>query len=317
MSRSPAPLRSPPVLAALADRLLGVLRRAREASRRHPAIVGVVAVTAFAVTAWLAFRSLPDGTELAVWPLVVLAVLAPLTTAANAAEYAAIGAAIGRRVDLKDAVQTAVLSSAANLLPVPGAVAVRAHRLRAAGYRRSIGATTAAGVCWLGTALAVAGLANLVTAGQASGAAALAAGALTLAGSWWLHRRSATAARPARTWLVIVACELGQVAVAAARYVVAVAALGQTATVAQSLGLAVAPVAASAVGLLPGGLGLREALAASLAALVDLPASVGAAATAVDRVVGLAVLALLAAVTLRRGVGAGAPALGDEPLVQD
>lgn len=292
----------------LLDRALAALRGVREVTRRHPTVTLVVAVAAFGVTSWLAFRSLPEGTELAAWPLVWLAVLAPLTTAGNAAEYVAIGRALGQRVGAADAVRTAVLSSAANLLPIPGAVAVRAHRLRAAGYRRSIGATTAAGICWLGTALAVAAVAHLATEREARTLVVLAAGLLTLAASWWLHARSATVPDPGVAWLLVLACELGQVAVAAVRYAFAVAALDLSASATQSLGLAVAPVAASAVGLLPGGLGLREAIAASLAALVDLPASVGAAATAVDRVVGLAVLAVLAAVALHQTRDAPLPA---------
>jgi len=96
----------------------------------------------------------------------------------------------------------------------------------------------------------------------------------------------------------------------------AVAALDVSVTAAQGLGLAVAPVAASAVGILPGGLGLREAIAASIAALVDLPAAVGGAAAAVDRVLGLVVVGLFAAVlgvTGRRGAGDGVAAPPSAP----
>ena len=49
-------------------------------------------------------------------------------------------------------------------------------------------------------------------------------------------------------------------------------------------------IAASAVGFLPGGIGLREVIAAGLAPLVGLPASLGYLSAALDRVVGLTVL---------------------------
>jgi uncharacterized membrane protein YbhN (UPF0104 family) len=106
-----------------------------------------------------------------------------------------------------------------------------------------------------------------------------------------------------RAWWWILACEVGQVAVGTARLALAVAAIGSPVDLAQAVGLAVAPVAGSAIGILPGGLGVREAIAASIAALVDLPAAVGGAAAAVDRLLGLAVVAVVVPL-VRQGTGA-------------
>jgi uncharacterized membrane protein YbhN (UPF0104 family) len=72
----------------------------------------------------------------------------------------------------------------------------------------------------------------------------------------------------------------------------------------QAVTLVIATVAAAAIGFLPSGLGVREALAALLAPVIGLPASVGLVITAVDRVVSLIVLTALSAVTAmlsRRG----------------
>ena len=52
---------------------------------------------------------------------------------------------------------------------------------------------------------------------------------------------------------------------------------------------------AAAAGILPGGFGLRELIAAALAPLVGLPASAGFAATAINRVMGIVVLAPITA----------------------
>jgi uncharacterized membrane protein YbhN (UPF0104 family) len=65
---------------------------------------------------------------------------------------------------------------------------------------------------------------------------------------------------------------------------------GQTTT------LVIATVAAAAIGFLPSGLGAREAIAALLAPIVGFPAAVGLVITAVDRLVALVVLSLMAGV---------------------
>jgi uncharacterized membrane protein YbhN (UPF0104 family) len=266
---------------------LDVVARLRRAAARARPWLLPLAFVAFVLTAGVAFASLPDGIEVHPWPLVLSALLVcPLSTAANAAEFAATAVIVGERVRPAEALRVAVISSAANLLPLPGAVAVRTHRLRkAAGYRRALAVTAAAGICWLGTALLFAGVADLVAAGRGASAVAVAAGSAGLVVSAAMIRD--------RRWWWVLASEVGQVAVGAARLGLAVAALDVSVGVRQSLGLAVAPVAGSALGILPGGLGVREAIAATIAALVDLPAAVGGAAAAVDRVLGLVVVAAL------------------------
>jgi len=272
------------------------VERARAVGSRGRRWLLPLAVLAFVVTAAVAFGNLPEDLDLRWWPIVVSAlVLSPLTTAANAGEFAATARVLGARVGAREALRVAVLSSAANLLPVPGAVAVRTHRLReAGGYRPAFRVTAAAGLCWLGVALAAAGAADGVANGRAAGAVPAAAGAACVVTAALVTRRTATTAEGRAAWWSVLAAEVGQVVVGAARLGLAVAALGYPVTVAQALGLAVAPVAASAIGVLPGGLGLREAIAATIGALVDLAAAVAGAAAALDRVVGLVVLAAVA-----------------------
>ena len=261
--------------------------RLRQATARARPWLLPVAFVAFLGTAALAFAGLPEGIEVHPWPLVVSALLVcPLSTVANAAEFAATAAIVGERVRPAEALRVAVVSSAANLLPLPGAVAVRTHRLRrAAGVRRAFAVTAGAGICWLGTALVIAGVADLLDDGRGASVVAVVAGGACVAASAVMIRH--------RGWWWVLASEIGQVVVGAARLGLAVAALDVSVGVRQSLGLAVAPVAGSAVGILPGGLGVREAIAATIAALVDLPAAVGGAGAAIDRVLGLVVVAAL------------------------
>ena len=288
----------------MTERFLALPERLRAAGSRSRRWLLPAAFVAFVAAAVLAFVSLPAGLEVEPALLVLSAlVVCPLSTVANAAEYAATGRALGRRIGAPEALRVAVLSSAANLLPLPGAVAVRTHQLRAAaGTRRAFGVTAGAGICWLGTALLAAGVADAVAHGRAASVGVIVAGAGTVGVAAVIVRGSSASDPVARrAWWWILACEVGQVAVGTARLGLAVAALGVPVDLAQALGLAVAPVAGSAVGVLPGGLGLREAIAASIAALVDLPAAVGGAAAAVDRLLGLAVVAVLAPLARRRG----------------
>lgn len=284
------------------------VERLRAFSARSKRWLLPVALLAFVVTAVVAFRSLPEGLDVRLWPLVLSAVaVTPLSTAANAAEFAATAKVLGAPVGAREALRVAVLSSAANLLPVPGAVAVRTHWLRrAGGYRRSFAVTAGAGICWLGTAVFAAGVADAIVNTRAAALAPIAIGLAIVGASAVMIRRSAA---DADAWWLVLASEVAQVAVGAARLALAVAALGVPVSIAQGLGLAVAPVAASAFGVLPGGLGLREAIAASIAALVDLPAAVGGAAAAVDRILGLVVVALLVPLARegKNGVGVEDP----------
>ena len=71
-----------------------------------------------------------------------------------------------------------------------------------------------------------------------------------------------------------------------------IVALGVEVSGGQALALTVSGAIASAAGIFPAGLGLREAMSAGVAALVDLPASVGFVAASIDRVLGLVVLGI-------------------------
>ena len=75
------------------------LERVRQAGVRSRHWLLPVAFLAFVVTAVLAFLGLPDGLEVNPLLLVVSAVIVcPLSTVANAAEFAATGRALGQPV---------------------------------------------------------------------------------------------------------------------------------------------------------------------------------------------------------------------------
>lgn len=251
----------------------------------------VVAGIVFVVGGVGAARGLAvDPTTLGWSAVAVVAVVGvPLTMVLNGLEYVVSARVVGHRVPLATAMQVAVLSTAANLLPIPGAALVRMQALRQMGaqYRRAASSTLLVALVWLGvSALLAAGLllpgrSALAWPLMAGGAAALAAGGTLL----WVEVR--TPARWCRLGAQIVAVELGAVAVTAGRLYLVLSALRVDASPGDAFVLALAAVLASALGVFPGGLGLRELLAAGLAPVVGLAASAGFLATALDRVVGL------------------------------
>ena len=231
------------------------------------------------------------------WLLVASVVGVPVTVLANALEFKASGHIVGIRVPLSEAIQVAVLAVAANLLPIPGGALVRVQALRQAGkrYRTATLATLLIAGVWIGVATLLTGLLLLAFGVRIGGLVWTAGGAAALAVAVTLA--AVRLPRGSRMPFIgaILAIEVLSVVTAGFRIYLAMLALGVEATFAASALLTFAGVVASVVGIFPGGLGLRELLGASLIPLVGLSASVGFMATAIDRILGLAVHAPLAA----------------------
>jgi hypothetical protein len=269
----------------------------------------VVAAAVFVVVAVAGWRALPaDQRHLnPLAALVVVVLLAPATTILNGLEYAGAARLVGQHPRLRSSVRVAVLGTAANLLPLPGAVLVRVEAMRrgGAGVKRSTAASAAAAMLWASAAAALAGAALVVgrpAIGAGLVALALVAGlAGTLAGMRVAGRSDVM--RPEVAVLRLFAIELGSVTVGAVRLVVIGAGLGGGIGFGQAAGLGLANIMAAAAGVFPGGLGLREALSALLAPILDLPAAVGAVAASFDRLLGLPIVVVAALALARRDSG--------------
>src|SRR3954471_24688818 len=169
---------------------------------RRPLLLAAAVV--FFVVGFLGWRALPaeDRHLNLVAALVVMVVLAPLTTLLNGLEYAGVARLVGKHPPLPRALHIAVLGTAANLLPVPGAVLVRVDALRREGtsVRRSTAASACAAFLWGAAAAVLAGLALLtshrllavllVAGGLVAGAVGVATGRRVSVGQgegvWWL-----------------------------------------------------------------------------------------------------------------------------------
>ncbi|MDZ7678645.1 MAG: hypothetical protein U5K29_08835 [Acidimicrobiales bacterium] len=260
-------------------------------------VLYLVAAAAFVAAALIGWSALPDLDQDPRWWLIAVGVVAaaPLTALVNGAEYAVTARLVGYRVGTVEATRIAILASAANLLPLPGAVAVRAQALRRRGATtgRAVWATAVAGAVWVGVALLAAGILQLDGDHRAAALTATLLGVVVVAGAavaaWTLTR-----GLPVGPVLALVAVEVASVAVGAGRYLLVVHALGFAIEPRQAIALAVAGILASLIGILPGGLGVRELLAGAIAPLVGLAASVGVIGSAVDRLIGLPALAVMA-----------------------
>ena len=307
----PGPVAAPATPGGVAGRLL----------RYRAALAGVgerrlllVAVVLFVVASAVGAANLPPVETSIRWPVLLLLPLVgvPATVAVNAWEYGVTARLLGHRVPPADAARVSVLSTAANLLPIPGAVLVRSRALRqrGTGIGAALSITTAIGVAWVGVNAVLAGGLQLVAGEPPLGAAVLAGGlvVLVLAGLWAARTRGVVLRRADVGTVLVV--EVVAVLVAAARLQLALWGLGYSPEVSQSLSLSLAGSLGSAVGFLPAGLGIREVLAAGIGPLVGLPAAVSLVATAVDRLLGLVVLAGITAVLV--ATGAGTPRLEEE-----
>ena len=141
----------------LLDRIL----RARES--RNPWLL-IAALAVFVGFMVLAVRALPEIDKPIRWELIVVAlVCVPVIVGLNALEFRLMAHFAQHHPPMLEIGQITVLGSAANLLPMPGAVMVRIANLRRAGVRlrRGLNLSAIIGLAWLGTAGVLGGAVQL------------------------------------------------------------------------------------------------------------------------------------------------------------
>lgn len=281
-------------------RALGRLARVRSPSPRVRAVLMLVAGLAVVVGVVWSLDRLEIGlADLRVWPLVALVVvLSPATIWANAAELkimTRIVSPTGTAMGWATALRTVLVATAANLLPLPAGAVVRiqAMRTQRVGTVAATSINVAGAGAWVAAGLLVAAIA---AGGRAPLLPVLLAGLVGLAGlavaAVWAARLATVP--PARAAAGLLGIEAATAVIHGVRLWVVLLALGVEVSLAQGLTLGAATPLAAAAGVFPSGIGLAEGLTALIAPLVALPAAAGFAATALGRVIGLAVIAPLA-----------------------
>jgi uncharacterized membrane protein YbhN (UPF0104 family) len=306
-------------IAAFLARRLGDLaaRRRRGLAARHRRIVFAAAFVLFVGGFIAGLLSLPDVEQDPRWELLAVVGLlgVPLTLALNAAEYQVAAAVAAYKVPFAAALRIGFLATAANMLPIPGAILVRAHAIRKLGgsYGRIALSTGIVGLCFVGMTCVLASGVLIASEEIALGSVLAGAGLFLVALAFAFLRLERTSLESLRLLAAAAARATAAMIVKAGRLYLVLLAFGYEAGPTQALTLTVAAVIATTLGFFPGGLGAAEALAAALSPLVGLSAAVGFVVSAVDRLismVGLAVIGGLVFLAGRRGgraESAGAP----------
>jgi hypothetical protein len=287
-------------------RWAGSLRNAELTGRQRGLLFA-----AFGVATFFVLRDFPLDSSQGIRPLpIALSFLLIFGTIGfSAAAYRAQGLMLGLSLTWSECLRTQVMASAANLLPLPGSVIVRTGALvdLGAGPAAAASTTTISGLVWLGTSGLVAGPAFFATGLRPLGGVMTTISAALVVGSFLWSRRITTIeerrtnpTRKVTSWLTpfthLGLATTGLVLTLGLRYLLLVAGLGIDASLRQVLALVIVGALASAVGFFPSGIGIREALAAAAASLVDLPAAVGYVVAAIDDVGLLAVIVGLSVV---------------------
>lgn len=233
--------------------------------------------------------------------LVATAVLSSPMLLLTSSEFRVTAKLLGVDVPMRKALQIAVVSTTANLLPLPGGVVVRAQSLLGEGVprRRTVVSQLALALVWLAEAtLATA----LLLLGDEPLAAALFAlvGVVGAVGGVAIIRWLRPEVGLRRGVVLAAAVEMLFVVLAAARIGAALAALGFSPTLEQAVALASANVLAVFVVVVPAGLGVRELIAAGIAPLVGLSAATGFIVAAVVRVMTMTAFGIVALFVVRR-----------------
>lgn len=255
----------------------------------------VISSTAFALASYLAVTNLPPNLGPLRWGSLALAGILVLPTALLLGlEFREIAAVAGHRVGVLESFRVAMLASSSNLLPIPGAMAVKTGTLMAAGRstRSSIGSNLLVAILWVGTALIIGAPFALPESPLVGWGSLAVGGGFLLAGAAGV-RRSRQAMAGSRV-LRVVLVEVGLTVTAAARIWFVIVGVGVTPTISAAVWLVVVSVLATVVGIFPAGLGLREGLSAAVGPLIGLDPAVAVLISAVDRVVRMTVLAVLA-----------------------
>lgn len=265
--------------------------RAGSSSPRTRALVFGIALVLFAGTFVFAVRAMPPVEEIRWGWFIVVAVLGyPLMLFWMSTQYRLSAAFLGERVGVLEALRVAVLSAAANLLPLPGSVLVRSEALyrRGASTGRAVGASALVGLSWLGASAVLAAIALAASDAGAATAIIAAVVAGVALGAFGLGCRRLGVGQPVAFQAIAVGFAIA--ATTAINLSFVLAGLNIEADIGQTVAVSSSGVLAATVGFFPGGLGLRELFAAGLAAATGIDAEAGALSVLVTRAIAMIVL---------------------------
>lgn len=224
-------------------------------------------------------------------PAILVVILgAPLTIVLNSMEFILMARTLNKKVSFLDAVRTSILSSAANMLPLPGGVLTRIAGLKGTGvsYGQAAGINFLFAFVWLAMSLLATGAGILIFAQKPyAWTFLLTGGTLLILSTVYLLFQGGGYSIVCLSILQ----RITLIAVDIFRVWGCLIALGIDAKLSQATVFALGGVLGAAISIVPAGLGVREGISAGLAPLVGLDAAVGFLAAALNRLLGLLFLA--------------------------
>jgi uncharacterized membrane protein YbhN (UPF0104 family) len=239
--------------------------------------------------------------DLAPLPWLFLLACVPLTIGGNAAQFRATAWLIGVHVSWRRATVISVLSTAANMLPLPGGSIVRIAALKTASnsYVNTAGATMLTAGNWLGVSMTIAAIALAYKGNTSAALVLLSAGICIIAIAAALLGALGTVTVTAR-FAGLCGVQIATTAIGALRLVLCFLALDEVVSFADSLVLSLSAVFAAFIGVAPGGIGVVEGIAAAIASMIGVSAAATFVAATINRIASLLVIAPLALSLARR-----------------
>lgn len=241
-----------------------------------PRWLGFLLLIAVLGGSWISARDLDIGfSDVELGPVLLACAVGLALVGLNTAEYAVVSLTAGNKPGFSESWRVACISAIANLIPLPVGVAYRVHSVRASGGSGKVAAmvTVSMSLAWLGLAAVVVATILLTTTALAIfGTSVGLVGVLLVITSAVLlppDQRTTT------TFGTILLIETGFIAQAIIRVLLVASAFQVPLSPGQATFFAATSALSSAIGILPGGVGLWEALTAVASPLIGIPAAAG------------------------------------------
>lgn len=255
-------------------------------------LLAVVIFVGGLATALAAHPRILGRIDLQLWLLVLPCI--PLTILLNATQFWVTTHMMRTPASLGRAALVTVLSTAANVLPIPGGSIIRIAALKdpTNTYQDATTVTLLTGATWASVALLLAGATLPFLDRHAASIFTLGSGAFLLVIATLLLRRRAPGSDG---WLgMLLLTQAALVVVGTTRLWLCLLAIGQALSFLAIVPLSMSSIISALVGFAPAGLGVTELSAAGIAFAIGLAPSAAFLAAAVNRISGLLVVSPVA-----------------------
>jgi hypothetical protein len=206
----------------------------------------------------------------------------PAVLATSIARYQLLALASGKNITFRSAARIVVTGIAANVLPLPGGIIVRAAGLteNGKGFTRATRYSLAATLLWIGVATVFSSAFAIYLELLLFGATGLIAGSILILGGWRAFPKDVVHGIPSR----IMATNLILMGFMTFQYWLAFAATGESIGVEQAAFLTICGPIGVVVAIAPAGIGVTEVSAAALSTLVGVDPARAFVALALSRI---------------------------------